>query len=262
MSRQRIVIIGAGNVATHLTLALRKKADIVQIFGHTPERTRKLAEAVGDGVSYETDINRLADADAYIVSIKDDAIAGFLNSVPARCRRSLWMHTSGSVGIDVFEGFNDSHGILYPLQTFSIDVDLNMEEVHFFCEGNHTDAETGIQAVARLISDHVHHADSDIRRQLHIAAVFACNFVNHMYTAASDILERNQLPFSALLPLIKETTRKAVSYPAITPYEAQTGPAVRGDRNIIGKHLSMLEGTEKEIYETVSNAILKRHNKA
>ena len=202
---KRIAVIGSGNVATHLATAVE---GVVQICSPNLANAAALAEKVGcDATNSPSD---LADADIYIVAVKDDAIAAVLESVPTRCRKALWMHTSGSVGKSVFDGLG------YDI------------------------------------------ADSHLRQQMHVAAVFACNFSNYMYTLADDVLQRNNLPFSVMKPLLEETLRKACSN---GPERSQTGPAVRGDREIIASHEAMLDGERFDIYRTVSNAILKRYNK-
>lgn len=253
-----VVIIGSGNVAHHLAMALSKVVKIKQIFSQNKQNAAILADKIGETCVPIDNVNELQNADAYIISIKDDAIAPFLQSVPQNCRNAIWLHTSGSIGRDVFDGFNSRNGVFYPLQTFSKAVALNIREVPFFIEGSNTETEEMAMELAKRISDNVHHADSELRGKLHVAAVFACNFANHMYTLADDLLKENGLPFSVLAPLIKETARKIST---TTPNKAQTGPAVRGDMGIIEKHLSMIHDKfKKELYKTISMDILKRYN--
>lgn len=252
----RITIIGSGNVATHLACGFKGAAEIVQIFSRTLKNAEKLAKKSG-GKAID-DISRLTDADVYIIAVKDDAIVPMLSAVPDSCKGALWLHTSGSVGKEVFSGFNSRHGVFYPLQTFSAEVALDLKNVPFFIEGSSTETSNEIAALAKLLSPNVYEADSPLRMRMHIAAVFASNFSNYMYTLANGILERNGLPFSVLTPLIEECVRKIEK---VFPEKAQTGPAVRGDRSIIEKHIKLLEGEEKEIYQILSEAILKRYNR-
>ncbi len=249
---QRIVILGSGNVATHLARALD---GVVQIYSRNIGNARQLASETGCEAT--DSLQNLLDADTYIVSVKDDAISDIAANVPERCLGGLWLHTSGSVDKSVFAARMQRYGVLYPLQTFSKSVDIKMEEVPLFIEGSSADVEYEIRQLASTVSPTVYHADSRIRMQMHIAAVFACNFSNYMYTLADEVLNANGLPFSVLRPLLEETLRKACNN---APAQSQTGPAARGDRGILEKHEALLMGEAKEIYETVSNAILKRYN--
>lgn len=254
----RIVIIGSGNVATHLALALSDKCNVVQIFSRDIRNALFLAKQISDSCLATDSAEKLIDADAYIVSIKDDAIMSFLQDVPDSKKNALWIHTSGSIPRDVFDKSFPQNGVLYPLQTFSKNVDIKMAEVSFFVEGSDKEVSDKIYSLAEMMSQHIYYADSELRKKLHIAAVFACNFTNYMYSIANDLLKKDNIPFSVLIPLIKETTRKAT---VTTPDNAQTGPAYRGDTDIVANHLSILDGEEKDIYELLSNAILKRYNK-
>lgn len=256
--RLRVAVIGSGNVATHLALALKNKCDIVQIYSRNVANASALADRVSESCTATGSPCELAKADVYIVSIKDDAIKPFLDSMPDSKKDALWLHTSGSVPRSVFDSSFKNSGVLYPLQTFSKDVELRIDEVSFFIEGSDEPSTQKIRSFAHLLSDSVYEADSGLRKKLHIAAVFACNFTNYMYSIADSLLEKNDIPFSVLIPLIKETTRKITVAP---PDKSQTGPAYRGDTGIIASHLSMLSGTDKEIYELLSNAILKRYSK-
>ena len=255
---KNIVIIGAGNVAKHIANALKYNAKIIQVYSKHLTNAKQLAEQISGECQYTDNVNDLCIADLYLISIKDDVISEFLKTVPEKFRDSYWVHTSGSVPRDVFNGFNNKNGVIYPLQTFSKEVKVNVEEVAFFVEGNNEGVEEQLISYATLISKSVYKADSKLRQQLHVAAVFANNFSNYMYIIANDILKRNDLPFSVLSPLIQETTRKATSIP---PLEAQTGPAVRGDLNVINKHISLLNTEESNIYDIVSKSILKRFKK-
>lgn len=261
MERKRIndvIIIGSGNVAHHLAIALSHVVNIKQIYSPNKQHAESLANLVEGECTPIDNVDLLQDADAYIISIKDDAIASFMRTVPQRNRNAIWLHTSGSIGRDVFNGFNSRNGVFYPLQTFSKAVALNMKEVPFFIEGSNPETEELIMELAGYISDNVHHADSELRGKLHIAAVFACNFTNHMYTLAYDLLKENGLPFSVLAPLINETARKITT---TIPDKAQTGPAVRGDKGIMEKHISMIHDPfKKELYEMISMDIFKRYN--
>lgn len=207
---KRIAVIGSGNVATHLATAVE---GVVQICSPNLANATALAEKVGCDATNSP--SGLADADIYIVAVKDDAIATVLESVPTRCRKALWMHTSGSVGKSVFDDLGyDRYGVFYPLQTFSKSVDLDMSRVPFFIEGCDKRTTDEIRQLALSVSTTVYIADSHLRQQMHVAAVFACNFSNYMYTLADDVLQRNNLPFSVMKPLLgKHCARLAQMVP-------------------------------------------------
>ncbi len=249
---QRVVVVGSGNVATHLARAIK---GVVQIYSRNKDNATHLAAEIGCKAT--SNLQDLEVADIYIVSVKDDAIAEIVANVPERCLGGLWLHTSGSVDKSVFASRMTRYGVLYPLQTFSKTVDIKMAEVPIFVEGSSANVEKEIETFASTISQTVYHADSRIRMQMHIAAVFACNFSNYMYTLADEVLRANNLPFEVLRPLLEETLRKACCN---APAKSQTGPAARGDKGILAKHEALLSGEAREIYETVSNAILKRYN--
>lgn len=256
---RRIVFIGAGNVATHLAKALSHKATIVQVISHRLENARTLAEAVSSGCLFSDSVANISKADVYIVSVKDDAIASILASVPEYAKDALWVHTSGSVSVSVFQGFNEKYGVLYPMQTFSKDVQLDISEIPFFIEGCNKNVENEIETIALLLSQSVYRSNSKLRQQIHIAAVFSCNFTNHMFSIAEDILAKEGIPFSVMLPLIKETVRKVS---VVSPKAAQTGPASRGDSAIVSKHLESLpELNSRKIYEILSQSIMNQSKK-
>lgn len=256
-----VVCIGSGNVASHLCLALKEKVNIVQIASKHICNAKRLATVISSHCKFTDSVTELANADVYILSIKDDEIQPFLKTVPFEKRDALWIHTSGSIPVDVFSSFNKSNGVLYPLQTFSKEVRIDVSDIPFFIEGNSDESRERIKSFAMLLSKHVFYADSLLREQLHVAAVFACNFTNFMYTLANDILQKNGLSFSVLSPLVHETLRKAGETNA--PDKVQTGPARRGDQEIIKKHISLLENDsqKKEIYQILSEYILNRYNK-
>lgn len=255
MNVKTIAVIGAGNVSTHLALGLANAhVKIAQIYSHTLKSASQLAARIGCPAI--ADVNELSDADAYLVAIKDDAIAPLLDSVPKILRNRLWMHTSGSVGLSVFDRFNRRHGVIYPLQTFSKEVELPLGKVPFFIEGASPAETAEIHSIASLISPLVYEANSETRTRVHIAAIFACNFTNYMFTIADELLQKLHLPFTTLTPLIEETLRKASEIP---PYEAQTGPAARGDKGVLAKHIGLLDGEKQLIYKTISELILQKY---
>lgn len=246
------VIIGSGNVATHLAKKLSESVKISQIYSRNIEHAGQLADIVSSSaIDNLDDIDR--DADIYIISVNDDAIAEIVSKT---CRNdSLWVHTSGSVPMEALKDLSPHHGVLYPMQTFSKDVDVEIEKVPIFIEGSDEATLNDIRRFAERISPNVSIADSDARKKLHIAAVFACNFTNYLWGFSVDILETIGQDLHVMEPLVKATFEKALK---VSPHEGQTGPARRNDRATIEKHLEELHGEAKELYSLLSQNIIKK----
>lgn len=256
VARERIVVLGAGRVATHLVLALVQAGYRVgQVWSRTEVSARALAAPLG--IPYTADMDTvLTDADVYIACVADEALPELAARVVGRVGTSpIFLHTAGSVEMELWSHCGASHyGILYPLQTFSKERAVDMHEVSLFVEASDEEVSDKVEALARSLSDRVFCADSRRRARLHIAAVFACNFTNAMYDIAHRLLGEEGIPFEVLLPLIDETAAKVH---ALTPHEAQTGPAVRGDSAVIQNHLETLAEDERlcDIYARISNYI-------
>ena len=247
----KIVLIGAGNLATNLGKALLAAGhDILQIYSRTMESASSLATVVGG--SPTTDLKNInSNADLYMISVKDSVLCDI---IPVLCKgreRKTFIHTAGSMSIDVFQGMALHYGVLYPLQTFSKFREVNFTEIPCFIEGNDEFTINALMGLCNSISDHVGLLSSEDRKYLHLSAVFACNFVNHCYSIAADILDKHHIPFDVLLPLIDETARKVHEH---NPHETQTGPAVRYDENVIRSQSMLLRNNPivKDIYERLS----------
>lgn len=256
----KIVLAGAGKLATNLGQALHAAGhDIVQVYSRTMESAAALSAIVGG--SPVTDTGAITDdADVYIMSVTDAAMPVL---VPVICKgreQKVFVHTAGSMPMDVFQGMALHYGVLYPMQSFSKERKVNFREVACFTEANDEYAAGIIGRLACDVSDNVKPLSSEARRHLHLAAVFACNFVNHCYAISADILARHDSPFDVMLPLIDETARKVHS---ITPASAQTGPAVRYDENVIRNQSMLLRNNPliKEIYERMSMSIHRKYTK-
>ncbi len=250
MNKMRVNIIGAGNVATHLSKALfAAGVEIITIYSRDFIHARALshqfgAKAVDDLESIDSNV------DLNIVTIKDDAIALVANSLD---KSIPVVHSSGSASIHVFEGF-EKYGVLYPLQTFSKQRALDIQAIPFLIEASSPEFEQFlIDFCQKNLSELAIKADSLKRGQIHLAAVFACNFTTQMLQESDLLLRKTNLDLSLLHPLIRETMEKALE---LGPEIAMTGPARRGDRATIEKHLNQLNDTElKQIYQLISDRI-------
>lgn len=251
-----IVLIGAGRVATHLAAALvREGLSPVAVCSRTLASARRLVARLGDAVEALDDISRLPRADLYIYAVKDDALPAMADAVGRRFPDALHIHTSGSTALDVFPQVCTCCGVMYPMQTFSADRPVDMRRVPLFIEGRNAQSIERVTNLAHRLSDHVQPLDSTRRRALHLAAVFACNFVNHCYALAAQVVEQQAgVTWQTLLPLVDETAAKVHQ---LHPIQAQTGPAVRMDRRIIGIHEAMLaaEPDVADIYHMMSRSI-------
>ncbi len=248
----KIVCIGSGNVATHTAKALKEAGNtILQVYSRTREHADLLATAVGaESIDDLENIDR--NADFYLFSVKDDALPDLVFRMPATT--GIWAHTAGSIPVSVLSP-HCKRGVIYPLQTFSRDRNLNFREIPLFIEGEDDETTHVLKRLAETISGNVRILSGDKRRVLHLAAVFACNFTNHMYALASQVVEEENLPFHLLNALITETAAKVG---LMSPYEAQTGPAVRLDETTMKKHLALLKDPDKKrIYALLSENIHK-----
>ena len=252
--KERIVLIGAGNVATHLGVALQQVGwEIAQVYSRTEASASELANRLQ--VPFVTSIAEVCiDADVYIVAVKDDALKSLIPELVKGREGRLFVHTAGSVSMNVWEGYRIRYGVFYPMQTFSKQKPVDFSKVPFFLEGDGGETLVMLRELASSLSEKVYDATSEQRMALHMAAVFACNFTNHMYALSAHLLEKNGLPFDAMLPLIDETARKVHE---LAPKTAQTGPAIRKDMDVMNKHLNMLAGEPglKELYEKISKSI-------
>ena len=251
-----IVILGAGNVAFHLTRALIENTlNVRQIFNRTLEKAREIGEA--NRISYTDKISEIEKADLYIIACADSGIEEFSHYIPFD--DVLVVHTSGSSPMSVLKG-DYRKGVLYPLQTFSKERTLRYDNIPFFLEAEDPNDLKRLNDLANRISNEVHQLDFAGRMQVHMTGVWANNFVNHLYYIAGDICEKNNLPFDVLLPLIQETANKVIE---MSPKDAQTGPAKRGDQVIINRHLEALEDDSRllQIYQVLTDSIKRVYEK-
>lgn len=253
----KIVIIGSGNLATQLSLAFKAVGkDVVQVFSRTEEHAKELADKIGCNYTTLTEDIR-QDADVYIFSVKDDALSGLVASICHKRPNGLFLHTAGSMPMAIFKCHATRYGVLYPMQTFSKNRKVDFREIPCFVEGSDEEVLAEIHSMAASISDHVVDCDSEKRKKMHLAAVLACNLTNHCYRLAERLLESEQIDFQLFLPLIEETARKVKD---MSPKDAQTGPMVRYDQNVMQMQMSMLSDERtREIYRLMAESIHEDH---
>lgn len=249
----KIVLIGAGNLATHLGKALHAAGhDMVQVFSRTMQSAETLASLL-DAEPLTNMAQVRDDADVYIFLVKDSALEQLISQLCGG-EKKVFLHTAGSMPMSVFRGKALHYGVLYPMQTFSKQREVDFSIIPCFIEANDEFALKQIEGLAGQISHRVYQLSSEDRKYLHLSAVFACNFANHCYAASQELLQQHGVPFDVMLPLIDETAAKVHG---MTPKEAQTGPAVRYDENVIGKQIQLLENQPyfQKIYDCMSKSI-------
>ncbi|MCO6500088.1 MAG: DUF2520 domain-containing protein [Vicingus serpentipes] len=248
-------IIGSGNVANHLGKAFyQKRLTIKQVYSQSIENATVLAQQINATPIANLDAIK-PDADCYIISIKDDAIESVLEHFPFK--NKLIAHTAGGLSIEVFKKYGfTNYGVFYPLQTFSKNKKLDLSAVPFCIEANNELNQNLLTQLAQQLSNSIYPIDSEQRKTLHVAAVFACNFPNYLYHIAEKITAQQNMDFNILKPLIQETAEKIITH---SPSDTQTGPAIRNDQEIIKNHIQMLADFKdyQDIYQLLTNSIIK-----
>lgn len=250
----KIVLVGAGNLATQLGRSLAGHGyDIAQIYS----RTEASAETLGAvlQVPFVTSVGEICtDADLYIVAVKDSALPELIPQLVNGREHALFVHTAGSLPMDIWKHHALRYGVFYPMQTFSKQRQVEFDSIPIFIEAQNEADCRRLKKLASVLSSKVYDADSSQRRALHLSAVFACNFTNYMYSVCEHLLAEAGLPFDTMLPLIDETAAKVHE---LLPSQAQTGPAVRYDTNVISKHLEALAAHPEwqELYGKISKNI-------
>ena len=232
----KIVLIGRGRLATNLEHALlQADHEVVSINSRTLESLP-------------------LEADVFVVAVKDAVLTDVLRAATKGREDQLFVHTAGSMPMDLFKGLTAHYGVFYPMQTFSKERLVDFNEISVFLETNDAASMERLKMLAATLTPHVYELDSEGRKHLHLAAVFACNFVNHCYALSAEVLAAKGLPFSVMLPLVDETAQKVHE---LAPKDAQTGPAVRGDQNVLQMQAAMLaeNSAVQQIYEALSNDI-------
>lgn len=251
----KISIIGSGNLATQLGLALHKEGYLIsQVYS----RNKKNASLLSKKIKAEaiTDLKKLSkDSSIYIIAVKDDAIEAVAKQL--KLLDQILVHTSGSVSMDVLKKSSKNYGVFYPLQTFSKEKKADFKTIPICIEANKKNTSTTLEYFAKSISSNVKRVNSEQRKKIHLAAVFACNFSNHMYAIAEQLLAKDKLSLDLLKPLIEETANKIKEN---KPSKVQTGPAARNDKKTMDAHLKLLskEKDLQKIYELISKSIVKK----
>lgn len=248
-------IIGTGNVAWHLAKAFgsQNQAVLMQVAG----RSKKDLEVFKNFARDIVTIDKLLPADVTIIAVSDDAVAEVSEAIPFE--NSLVAHTSGFTEMSTLSR-KHKKGVFYPLQSFSKeDITIDFKKIPILIEAENDNDEKILRELATIISVNVQIINSEQRRQLHLAAVFANNFTNHCYTIAQEICDEYEIPFEALHPLILKTAEKALHN---GPRQSQTGPAMRSDKKVIEKHMKLLHSpTHSNIYKDFTTAIKNTYGK-
>ena len=252
MKKPNITIIGSGNVAFHLGLALRMSGyRIVQVYGRRRERAQWLAGKVSAApASRLEDISQ--EADIYLIAVSDDAIHELASTL--RLPGKVVAHTSGSTPAEALSAITDKYGVFYPLQSFKVDKTVEWTHLPVLLSGS-IDVLATLQPVAQSLTRHVDVISDEQRAALHLAAVFINNFTNHCFTVAHSIADTYQVDFRHLIPLAAHTVRQALELDTRT---LQTGPARRGDDITMDKHLQLLANDPllQDLYKAMSKHIM------
>ncbi|MDT0555003.1 Rossmann-like and DUF2520 domain-containing protein [Patiriisocius hiemis] len=249
-----VCLLGFGSVNFHLATAFvaSKKVMINCIYNRSEI---ELPETFKN-IPFTTKLKEIPESQVYIIGITDDAIQSFSNAIPFK--NKLVVHTSGGVSISKLNSKNRK-GVFYPLQTFSNSSELDFSKIPICVEAENEEDTALLIKLGSTISENVQKINSNKRETLHLAAVLVNNFTNHLFYIASEITKENNLDFSLLQPLIKETVQKLKT---LNPIEAQTGPALRNDNQTIEKHLHLLrDEQQRELYKQLTESIQKTHGK-
>lgn len=247
----KTVIIGSGNVAYHLAKAFtQNNIKVHQIFGRNEIELSKISNEFDIPYSNQ----KLEDAELYIIAVSDSSVENVSERI--KNENALVAHTSGSLPKEILKG-NYRKASFYPLQTFSKTKDLDYSKIPFFIEAEDQIDEKSLVELASIISDNVETSTYEKRKYIHLTAVFACNFVNHLFARAKEISDSQDLDFNYFLPLISETVKKIYH---LDPKLAQTGPAVRGDERVLKLHEQLIKNEEQlHIYKTLNESIKKMY---
>lgn len=256
------ITIGSGSVATHLSKALVASGMSCRgVYSRTKTHAEELARALGSKCLASVDEAWESDVDFVLLAVSDNALVRLSEEMSdGRAIAPIVLHTSGATPMDVLQRAKD-HGVLYPLQTFSKEREITVSDIPLFLEASSSRSRVMLEEIAHALgTKQITFCNSLQRRHLHVAAVFACNFVNHMYASAYEVMDMGDLPPETLMPLMKETLNKLNT---MSPTAGQTGPAVRGDSATIERHLELLQNRSdlSLLYTEVSRSITDKYSK-
>ena len=258
MFNHNISFAGAGKVATTLSRKIYEtgiKVDL--IVSVTKENGQSLAESCE--ASWSSILEFPVSTDIIIVAVPDHKLKSVLENL--KCQPdTLVVHTAGSIGLDIFPDHLIRKGVLYPLQTFSRDRKVDLTDIPFLLESSDIQSSAILEELVSSIGGETYFVSTEQRIMIHLAAVFICNFTNHMLTGGKQLAEKAGVPFEIFYPLLQETVSKVMD---IGPEKSQTGPAVRNDQNTIDKHMELLSFSPelKKIYKELTMSIINYHNK-
>lgn len=258
MDKSHISFAGAGRVATAICRQLYKTGYIIDlVVSRTEKSGKELAGSVSSAWSDQPVFPPTSEV--VFVSVPDHSLRDLLGDLICG-DKTIVAHTAGSYGLDVFPDRIKYKGVFYPLQTFSPGRVINFHDVPILLESDDETARNILYGIASSMSSDVQFIGVEQRRLIHLAAVFACNFTNHMLTAGYEIVSKAGIKAQILEPLIRETIMKALES---GPSESQTGPAFRNDGNTIAKHLELLSSTPgiRALYEYITNSIIAYYKK-
>jgi len=259
MAKYRISFAGAGRVASALCMELNAAGHTVDLIVSESEKScSTLAESCN--AKWSRTLSFPESSDLIIVSVPDHSLEAVLNNLSCG-QNALVVHTAGSIGLNVFPDSLPFRGVLYPLQTFSKGRKVDFSDLPFFIEASGDNASSILSDLVESMGGKPCFADSEHRILLHLAAVFTCNFTNHMLTAGTDIAAKAGFSFDVLMPLLSETIQKAIE---LGPEKSQTGPALRNDNNTIEKHLDLLSFSPEfqRVYKELSRSISRYYKKS
>lgn len=265
IQKTNIVIIGTGNVAYNIAQSFQSinLVNLIQVLNHRNSRESKQfsKQFHCNLVTDYSAINK--NADIYIIAVKDDAIAEVVKNLLPLMLTGIVVHTSGSVDVSILKSVSQKVGVYYPLQTFYKGANIDWETTPILIEGNSKPVEVKLKQLATSVSKKVKVVDSKVRLQIHLAAVFACNFTNAMYVSAFEIIENNlsKKDTELLMPIMQHSFQKLQK---VHPVKAQTGPAMRDDKLVMKKHLNLIKNNKQltQVYKTLSDLIVtQQHSK-
>ncbi|MBR1626963.1 MAG: DUF2520 domain-containing protein [Bacteroidales bacterium] len=247
MEIKSVTIIGQGNVATHYCRVMNTKGlDAKTVSSRLPFKTEDLQ------------------CDLLVIAVKDEAIQTVADKLSESLKSTktlhpLTVHTSGFISCNCLKKVSENYGSLYPLQTLKKDIETNFDSVPLCTWANNKESALILRNLAKKLSKIHYELDDNQRKTLHLAAVFANNFPNHLFGIAKRILDRENVPFDILFPLMDRTVAAAKQN---NPFSIQTGPAFRDEKSVMEQHKLRLTERERCIYEIISNSIMQERNLA